>query len=482
MTIFPYARAAFTSTFLVASFASDPALTQELAEEVGLEYFQEIEQAGMLVSFDEQITSGQVVEWKNIVFRERGTDNSYTLKFLRAEEIGGGKVSMQYPPKVHFQIPSIGDQPAIDVIVSGEMEHIVSGTKVARDHLFTSDELTMSMNDVTGVLNLEAVLSNMGGQFQNTGDPLRNGKGTFGIGAINMTYEIIDGSTNMNMKAVYNDLAASYDMDSISKTNISELFDGNRNMSVTYSMASSQTKMDAQAHNGSAIMETSTGSGSGKLKIQNGTLNVSGLSEDTNFTIQMKELPLPPFSASIKRSSAKVAMPLKKTNSPRDARLQFGFEGLKASDTVWGMFDPTGSLPRDEATLNIDVSAQLKWLTELLKVGAADDMPVEVSSVTINDLLLDVAGVIFTGNGSTTLDNSSFPPVPAGEVSLDLKGGITLLDKLVSLRLIPEQQGQMMKMMSGVFSVPGGEGTDHLVTKIEMKEDGAILANGQPLQ
>ena len=72
--------------------------------------------------------------------------------------------------------------------------------------------------------------------------------------------------------------------------------------------------------------------------------------------------------------------------------------------------------------------------------------------------------------------------MPVGEVNMDLRGGVGLLDKLVALGLVPQQQGQMVKMMSGMFAVPGGDGTDHLVSKIEMNADGSILANGQRIK
>ena len=143
------------------------------------------------------------------------------------------------------------------------------------------------------------------------------------------------------------------------------------------------------------------------------------------------------------------------------------------------MVDPTGSLPREKATLNLDLTTKVKWLVDLMKIDEARGMPAEVSEVTINDVTLKIAGASFNGTGAATLDNSKFPPEPVGEVNLDLKGGVGLLNKLVALGLVPQQQGQMVKMMSGMFTVPGGDGTDHLTSKIEMKKGGAILANGQ---
>jgi hypothetical protein len=47
--------------------------------------------------------------------------------------------------------------------------------------------------------------------------------------------------------------------------------------------------------------------------------------------------------------------------------------------------------------------------------------------------------------------------------------------------LVPEDQAMAARMMLGLFARPG-DGPDTLTSKIEVKGDGAILANGQRLQ
>ena len=71
--------------------------------------------------------------------------------------------------------------------------------------------------------------------------------------------------------------------------------------------------------------------------------------------------------------------------------------------------------------------------------------------------------------------------MPAGTVNLKLVGGNTLLDTLVGMGLIPEDQAMGARMMTGMFARPG-DGEDTLVSTIEMKEDGSILANGQRIK
>ena len=59
-----------------------------------------------------------------------------------------------------------------------------------------------------------------------------------------------------------------------------------------------------------------------------------------------------------------------------------------------------------------------------------------------------------------------------------LTGGNGLLDTLVGLGLLPEEQAMGARMMLGLFARPG-DGPDTLVSTIEVKEDGSVLANGQ---
>ena len=71
------------------------------------------------------------------------------------------------------------------------------------------------------------------------------------------------------------------------------------------------------------------------------------------------------------------------------------------------------------------------------------------------------------------------PPF-AGKLSLTLTGVTGLLDKLSSTGIVPPEQAMGAQMMLGMLARPG-EGADVLVSEIEMREDGSVLANGAPL-
>ncbi len=148
------------------------------------------------------------------------------------------------------------------------------------------------------------------------------------------------------------------------------------------------------------------------------------------------------------------------------------------------MVDPMEQLPRDPATLILDVTGTAKMLVDLIDEEFADaEAPGEVESVDINELQVTIAGAELTGEGAFTFDNADMSmgyPKPLGAVDLALKGGNALLDKLVAMGLVPEEQAMGGRMMLGMFTVPAGD--DELTSKIEFRDDGGLYANGQRLQ
>jgi hypothetical protein len=178
-------------------------------------------------------------------------------------------------------------------------------------------------------------------------------------------------------------------------------------------------------------------------------------------------------------------MPIVVSDDPQDFAMLLRFDGLTASDTIWSMFDPSRALPRDPATLVVDLSGTGKWFVDITDPALAeapmDGVPGEVQSLTVNELRLDMVGAELTGTGDFTVDNSSMPPVPVGAIDLQLVGGNGLIDRLVSMGALPQEQAMGARMMLGLFARPG-TGADTLTSRIEFTPQGGIIANGQPLR
>ncbi|SEO86017.1 hypothetical protein SAMN04490248_11449 [Salinihabitans flavidus] len=205
-------------------------------------------------------------------------------------------------------------------------------------------------------------------------------------------------------------------------------------------------------------------------------------------TIDMAGAELPiPISAGIGELAYGLLLPLAKSEDLQDFGLKLRLADLSVDDALWGMFDPGQMLPRDPATLSLDITGTARLLMNMMSEEAQemDEMPGELHSASLNDLRLNVAGAELTGTGDFTFDNSDTEtfdglPRPEGALDLRLTGANQLLDTLVEMGMLPKEQASGARMMMGMFAVPAGD--DKLTSTIEINEEGQVLANGQRLR
>jgi hypothetical protein len=132
----------------------------------------------------------------------------------------------------------------------------------------------------------------------------------------------------------------------------------------------------------------------------------------------------------------------------------------------------------------------LKWLVDISNPEAmanvGDAPPAELHALSVNDITLSVAGASVEGKGDFAFDPTDTVtfggmPAPTGEINFTIVGANGLIDKLIQMGLLPEDQAMGARMMLGMFARPG-DGVDTLTSKIEVKGDGSVFANGQQFQ
>lgn len=185
------------------------------------------------------------------------------------------------------------------------------------------------------------------------------------------------------------------------------------------------------------------------------------------------------------------SMPVGQSETPGDFALLTKVAGFAPDAMIWGLLDPTGALPHDPATLVIDIAGKINWLIDIMDPAQAammgdGTMPAELHAVTLNELTVSAAGAMLTGTGDFTFnpdDLTTFDGMPAPDGAVDLKivGANGLLDNLIGMGLVSDDDAMGARMMMGLFGRPG-EGEDTVLSTIEVKSDGQILANGQRLQ
>lgn len=221
------------------------------------------------------------------------------------------------------------------------------------------------------------------------------------------------------------------------------------------------------------------------------TMNSQGLTYDaaqTGLQIEMTSSAFTvPVTLNIASMSFKLAVPVRQSQEPDDFSFGFSLDGFTMSDMLWGIFDPGAQLPRDPASIALDLAGKAKLMVNFLDPNAVAGMnpgtpPAEVETLDINKLQVSAAGAELTGDGTFTFENDKGPvPQPQGAVDLKLTGGNGLIDKLVAGGLIGDQEAMGVRMMMGLLALPGEE-PDTLNSKIEINDQGHVLANGQRIQ
>lgn len=213
--------------------------------------------------------------------------------------------------------------------------------------------------------------------------------------------------------------------------------------------------------------------------------------KQTSLSLTGGELPFP-IAVESALSAFKIAIPVAPSDNAQDFAVGLTLSDFTMSEMLWSIFDPAAQLPRDPATLAVDLTGKARVLFDFLDPAVAASLeqsgetPVELNALTIEKLLVSLVGASLSGSGNFTFDNSDLTtfdgiPRPAGQLDLKLVGGNRLLDKLIAMGFVGEQEAMGARMMMGMLAVPG-EAPDTLNSKLEITEQGHVLANGQRIK
>lgn len=251
--------------------------------------------------------------------------------------------------------------------------------------------------------------------------------------------------------------------------------------------------------------EDQGGAGSGKFTIDGVDLNFAmskegltyeGSTKASQFEMAMAAAPFP-ISYGIESGSFALAFPVSQAEEAQPFTFKYDLAGLTFADGIWDMFDPQKQLPRDPASLAVDVEGTalvsqnlfdpaLGQAAEGAEAGAdagATPTPTEPfmpQTVKINKVALDAVGVTADVTGDLTIPEGAQQPV--GTLSGDFNGVNALIDKLVAIGLVPQEQVMGARMMMTMFAKPVDGDPDKLHSEIEFKENGSIFANGQQIK
>jgi len=491
-----------TTTTALALLAS-PAIAELTAAEVWSDWQGLVENYGAEVSTTGESSSGGVLTISGVAANFDVADGSVSMVMgdIEFEELGDGSVAVRMqeamPITVDITTPD-GDegkvgftirQPGASLIASGDANSL----RYDFDYpIFGMGDFSIEGPEVPENLPIviDLAMNGMNGFMTLAEGDVRTYESESSIASINMDMSFADpeGEGEGTFKLSMNDLAQTA-VGAIGKIEMdmsaAEMIMAGMRQTGTATHGGGSYEFAFDGPDGSLQMLATATSGSLNGTFDENGVSYGGTTNDVALSFSGSMIPFPMINLKMAESSGQFTMPLVPGDEVQDFALVMRMVGLEIDNMIWNMFDPAEQLPRDPATLVIDLSGKAVLTEDFTDPEYAENMdaapPGTLEEIKVNELQLTLAGAELTGDGAFAFDNSLGMPMPAGVANLMLVGGNGLLDKLVGMGFVPDEQAMGARMMMGLFARPG-DGEDTLVSTIEVNEDGSVLANGQRIK
>ena len=380
---------------------------------------------------------------------------------------------------------------------------VASGEPDDMTYNYTAASMGMVLDEVT--INGEApgdefasltfALDNIVGTTQVAGGDIRTYSQSMQAGA--MSYDVAINDPAEGGQFVWSGASDGLQLESVTDLppeldteNMAAMIEAGFGADGTLSFGPGSSRLNFEDDVDSFSYESSSDGGGFEFEIGEAGFGYAVEQANVAMNLMGSEFPLP-ISVTFADLVFDMFVPVMQSDDPQDFELTIGLGDFTMSDLIWGIFDPTGQLPRDPATILLALNGQAKLLANVMDPDVAAQMesgppPAELEALTIEALEVSIAGASLTGEGDFSFDNTDLEtfngvPRPTGFVDLQLVGGNGLLDKLVAMGLLPEDQAGGARMMMGLFAVPG-DAPDTLNSRLEINDQGHVLANGQRIQ
>ena len=553
-----------TSVLAVVAFAA-PALAEVTPSEVWQNWVEYYKANGYTVTEGARDEAGETLTLRDVVVGYEQPDEGTKVEF-RTPEItmtatGDGRVRTTLaetsPVTATFR-DSEGAQVTLNVfLVARDTEILSGGTASDMTHESRSGELTLALQSVqtaegTREVPASVKLVNATSRQQITDAEMMRFDASMAADRMEIAADYADpeGSeapgrikVNGSLENLQATSAGSLPKDvDISQAMHTALRAG---MDVTAALTAGQGRLDLdfagtddQGQQDTAKANTTLQGVDVTLALGPQGLKYQGGIDSTSTEMTVSDLPAP-VGYTLTEASFDMQFPVLKAAEPAPFKFAYSIGGLTLADSVWDLFDSARVLPRDPASLDVDLTGLVRVTMDLFdpalmeaaeqaeaageehahggeehahgdapaaegdpaapatapsaETGAAPaedsaELPPEMPSpfepvqVAINKLALSAAGASLDASGELSVPEGGNPEQPVGQVQARFEGVNGLIDRLVQMGVISQDEVAGYRMMLALFARPAPEGGDALVGQYEFREGGQIFANGQQVQ
>lgn len=290
----------------------------------------------------------------------------------------------------------------------------------------------------------------------------------------------VDGVTESRSDTVMNDVAATFAGDELSADDFADFV--RRGGEGRFSMTIGAYESDGGTSGGpSAAPMAVTVSGvetSADVAVADGRAAYRASAGAMKYNVEL-EAP-PPFAGgafAIGGARASLEFPVAKAAAAAPYAMLVDLKGVALGEEIWAAFDPAAAIDRTPLDVNLDIGGDARVIFELGE-DSFGQAPLDVETMEIRNMSISGLGASAVASGE--LEIAGDASRPDGNVHIELRGALALLDKLVAAGLLPPQQGVIFRSMALGLARQGDE-PDHLIADIEAA-NGAVSVNGQRLQ
>lgn len=471
------------ATLVGALLATTAPAYAELTPQIALDrYFAVNEAAGLNMIVGDKSSNGDTVRWSDIkISDDKGTAVT-TIPWVEATQSGNDTVLITTSPTAQSTIS--GEDEDQTTTLNMELNNVSTYVTEDGDLLsfaFSGDSINVSTqaSATTAPFSMNVSLSDLSGAYAMSGEERIDG--TMATGPITVVYGIDDEDTIVASNTTIASMEAAFGADIVGPEQMEGYLTGDHSFKIDYSFGESLTDVTFSGPEGEGTITSGVAETTASISVIDAEFKAKGEAIDVTYKILAPQLGLPPVDAKIADIDMDVNVKFGKSGDVTPMGMSFGLNGIEINEALWGMFDPQGEIPREPATIQLDLEADSLWLADKFEDAIKNEQPPFMpQTVELTNLFVSLGGASLTASGAGEMSMATGRP--SGKATVELRGLLSLVQKLASIGVIPPQQAMMAAAMAPQFTRPGPEGPEHLISDIEANSDGSITINGNRIK